>query len=200
MGIGLVGALVSVAVVWSYLHALGADRDVEHARAMAMVTLLLASAAITAGLTKLRQAAPRWLVIGTLASLGVFVQVPVLSRFLTLRPLHGSDWALWPSASLVASSPTGWPCVTLALASRLRLQRIEMPVHDGEPVQGSDACPTWRRGARRRGACPRRSELHLAACTTMRWHAARKCTARIGCPKRRRARPGGACWISSATS
>jgi len=114
LGIGLVGALISVAVVWSYLHALGADRDVEHARAMAMVTLLLASAAITAGLTKLRQAAPRWLVIGTLASLGVFVQVPVLSRLLNLRPLHSSDWALVAVGFAVVA------LVTHGLALRLR--------------------------------------------------------------------------------
>ena len=40
LAIVLVGGLVSVAVVWSYLHALGADRDVEHARAMALTVLL----------------------------------------------------------------------------------------------------------------------------------------------------------------
>ncbi len=92
--IGVVGSLLSVAVVWSYLHALGADRDVEHARAMALSVLLAASAGITVGLTKLRQATARWLVAGTLASLGVLVQVPLFSRLLNLRPLHGADWAL----------------------------------------------------------------------------------------------------------
>ncbi|MGD9835586.1 MAG: cation-translocating P-type ATPase [Piscinibacter sp.] len=89
-----VGALVSVAVVWSYLHALGADRDVEHARAMAMSVLLAASAGLTVGLTRLRQSTPRWLVAGTLVSLGALVQIPVLSRLLNLRPLHAADWAL----------------------------------------------------------------------------------------------------------
>jgi Ca2+-transporting ATPase len=114
LGIGLIGGLISVAVVWSYLHALGADRDVEHARAMAMTTLLLASAAITTGLTKLRQPATRWLVFGTLASLGVFVQVPVLSRLLNLRPLHGTDWAL------VAAAFALMALATHGLAMRLR--------------------------------------------------------------------------------
>ena len=112
-----------MAVVWSYLHALGADRDVEHARAMALVTLLLASAAITAGLTKLRQAAPRWLVIGTLASLGVFVQVPVLSRLLNLRPLHGSDWAL-VAVGFAVSGPRH-PRAGLALATTHELTGLE---------------------------------------------------------------------------
>ncbi|PNG52339.1 MULTISPECIES: cation-transporting P-type ATPase [unclassified Variovorax] len=114
LGIGLVGGLMSVAVVWSYLHALGADRDVEHARAMALTVLLAASAAITTGLTKLRQATARWLVVGTLASLGMLVQIPVASRLLNLRPLHGDDWAMVAIAFAVVGM------ATLGLASRLR--------------------------------------------------------------------------------
>lgn len=96
--IAVAGTLASVAVVWSYLHALGADRDVEHARAMALSVLLVASAGITAGLTKLRQTTARWLVFATLASLGALVQIATLSRLLNLRPLHGADWALVAAA------------------------------------------------------------------------------------------------------
>ncbi len=113
-GIGLVGVMVSIAVIWSYLHALGADRDIEHARAMALAVLLVASAGITTGLTKLRQSTARWLVASTLASLGVLVQIPAVSRWLSLRPLHGTDWAL----VAVAFAATG--LLTLGLASRLR--------------------------------------------------------------------------------
>lgn len=94
LGIGLIGGLVSVAVVWSYLHALGADRDVEHARAMALAVLLAASAGITVGLTELRQATAAWIVAVTLGSLVVMVQIPAISQLLNLRPLHGADWAL----------------------------------------------------------------------------------------------------------
>jgi Ca2+-transporting ATPase len=114
LGIGLVGGLVSVAVVWSYLHALGADRDVEHARAMALAVLLVASAGITTGLTRLRQAAARWLVAGTLASLGMLVQFPMASRLLNLRPLHATDWGL----VAVAFAATGM--ATFGLSARLR--------------------------------------------------------------------------------
>lgn len=114
LAIVLVGGLVGIAVVWSYLHALGADQDVEHARAMALAVLLVASAGITTGLTKLRQANARWLVIGTLASLGVLVQIPAVSRWLNLRPLHGTDLALVAVAFAVIG------LVTLGLASRLR--------------------------------------------------------------------------------
>jgi Ca2+-transporting ATPase len=114
LGIGLVGGLVSVAVVWSYLHAFGANQDAEHARAMALAVLLAASAGITGGLTRLRQATARWLVTGTLASLAVFVQVRGISRLLDLQPLHGSDWALVALfASLIAA-------MTFLLASHLK--------------------------------------------------------------------------------
>ena len=112
--IGAVGGLASVAVVWSYLHALGADQDVEHARAMALTVLLVASAAITAGLTNLRHATARWLVSGTLAPLVVFVQFPPVSRWLNLQPLHASDWALAALVFAVIGM------ATLGLASRLR--------------------------------------------------------------------------------
>jgi Ca2+-transporting ATPase len=114
LGMGLVGGLVSVAVIWSYLHALGPDGDVEHARAMALTVLLVSSVGITAGLTELRQPTARWIVVGTLASLGVLVQIPAISRLLNLRPLHGSDWAL----GVVAFAVIGM--MTLVLASRLR--------------------------------------------------------------------------------
>ena len=102
-GIAVVGMLVSAAVVWSYLHALGADRNVEHARAMALTVLLAASAGITIGLTRLRQAAARWLVFGTLASQGLLVQVDGLSRWLNLQPLHAMDWALAGGALLAVT-------------------------------------------------------------------------------------------------
>ena len=111
--IGLAGGIVSVAVIWSYLHALGADRDVEHARAMALSVLLAASAGTTAGLTRLREVAARWLVAATLASVGTLVQIPWLSRMLHLRPLHATDWAL------VASAFAASVAITLLVAARM---------------------------------------------------------------------------------
>ncbi|MCE3270710.1 MAG: haloacid dehalogenase [Ramlibacter sp.] len=113
-GIGVAGGLVSVAVVWSYLHALGGDQDVEHARAMALAMLLVTSAGITTGLTKLRQPAARWLAAGTLASLVLMVQAPMLSRLLNLRPLHAGDWALVALAFAVVV------LLAAALGSRLK--------------------------------------------------------------------------------
>ncbi len=112
--IGLLGGLLSLAVIGSYLHALGADRDVPHARAMALSLLLLASAALATGLSGLRQRSARALVAGTLGSVLVLVQWPSSSRLLGLSPLHGADWALLGLAFVV----TG--LATRALARRLQ--------------------------------------------------------------------------------
>ena len=109
----LAGGIASVAVVWSYLHALGADRDVEHARAMALSVLLAVSAGVTCGLTRLREVAARWLVVTTLASVGALVQIPWLSGLLHLRPLHAADWTLVAAAFAVSVA------ITLLVASRL---------------------------------------------------------------------------------
>ena len=112
--IGLVGALLSLALVLSFLHALGPSHDAAHARALAMTLLVTASGAITWGLTGLRDPASRWLVLATLASAGVLVQVPGPSRLMGLSPLLVTDWA-WVAA--------GFCCVvfmTHALAAQLR--------------------------------------------------------------------------------
>lgn len=113
LGIVLVGSVVSAALAWSYLNALGADQHVEHARAMALAMLVVASAAITAGLSRLSQTIPRWIIAAKLASLVVMVQVPAISQLLNLSPLHPADWAL------VATSGVLVALATRALAARM---------------------------------------------------------------------------------
>jgi len=120
LAIGVVGALESTAVVGSYLHALGAGHDVEHARGMAMTLLVVTSAGIAIGLTRLRRAAARWIVPGTLASLVLFVQVPVVSRLLEVRPLHASDWCLAVAALLLVSAASCMTAAWLGKADRSR--------------------------------------------------------------------------------
>jgi P-type Ca2+ transporter type 2C len=114
LAITLVGGLASVAVVWSYLHALGANQDVEHARAMALTVLLLSSVAITAALTKLRRATATWLIVATVASIGLLVQIAPISRVFNLRPLHGADWGV----AALACAVVGF--AALGLASHLQ--------------------------------------------------------------------------------
>ena len=101
--IAAVGAVVTVMVTFSYLRSLGAGLDVEHARAMALVVLTVASAGITANLSRLRTRAAWIMVGGTVALSWLFVQTPLLAGFLHLRPLHSDDWLFAIAGGLIAS-------------------------------------------------------------------------------------------------
>lgn len=114
LSIVLIGGLMACALVASYLYALGAEHNVGHARAMALVMLLSASAGITTGLTALRRSAARWTVAGTFASIVVLVQIPALAGLLNLQPLHGADLA-WVGAAFAAVALASY-----ALAAWLR--------------------------------------------------------------------------------
>jgi Ca2+-transporting ATPase len=118
MRMALPAAFSCVAVVWGYLHALGVDQDVNHARSMALAILLLFSAGLAAALTGLRRPPSRWIVAGTLASLLVLVQVPSLSAWLHLSPLDLSDWGVALAAALLASMGARWLARSLTPAHR----------------------------------------------------------------------------------
>ncbi|MBX3463290.1 MAG: cation-transporting P-type ATPase [Planctomycetes bacterium] len=102
--IALAGLCISTVVVWGYTHALGAGRDVEHARAMALASMIAASATITVTMTGRRSIPARAIALGALVSLGVLVQVPWLSGLLHLRPLHGADWGWALAGSALAGA------------------------------------------------------------------------------------------------
>lgn len=99
--IGLAGLVVTLAVTLGYVRSLGAMQDVEHARSMAMVTLVVASAAITAGLSGLRTRTATISVVAAIASAAVLVQHPVLAELVHLSPLHADDWMLATVAGLL---------------------------------------------------------------------------------------------------
>lgn len=101
--IAAVGTAVTAMVTFSYLRSLGAGLDVEHARAMALVVLTVASAGITASLSRLRSRTA-WIMVGATLALSVlFVQTPLLAAFLHLRPLHADDWLLATAGGLMAA-------------------------------------------------------------------------------------------------
>ncbi len=104
IGIGTLGALITIAVVFGFDYALGAGRDVEHARAMAMVALIIASATATAGLSRLRSRMSAIVILCSIASLLLLVQVPGLAALVQLRPLHLDDWALSAAAGAIAGA------------------------------------------------------------------------------------------------
>ena len=102
--IGMIGTLVIVLIVAGYLRSLGANHDVEHARSMALVALIVASATMTAGLTRLRSRASIIAVLATISSALVLVQVTSLASVLHLSPLHADDWAIAGLGGLVVGS------------------------------------------------------------------------------------------------
>jgi Ca2+-transporting ATPase len=102
--IGTLGALITAAVVFGYDYALGAALDVKHARSMAIVVLIIASATTTVGLSRLRSRTSVIVVLGSLGSLFLLIQVPILAELMQMRPLHLDDWALSSAAGIVAGA------------------------------------------------------------------------------------------------
>jgi P-type Ca2+ transporter type 2C len=102
--IGLVGAAVTLAVGYGYDRSLGSGLDVEHARAMALVALVVASAALTAALSGLRTRVSRTVVALTVLSALVLVQFPPSAALLGLAPLHADEWLIAAAAGVVPSA------------------------------------------------------------------------------------------------
>jgi Ca2+-transporting ATPase len=102
--IGAVSLLLTLLVLVGYDVGLGEYRHVEHARSLALVVLVIGSSAITAALSGLRTRAACWVILWSLASLGLFLQVPLIASLLDLTPLHRDDWWMAVSATLVVCS------------------------------------------------------------------------------------------------
>jgi Ca2+-transporting ATPase len=115
--IGAVGLLVTAVTVFGYDYALGIGRDVEHARAMAMTALVVASGTITVSLGGLRGVTARVVVASSLASLFLMVQLPWLAELLHLRPLHLDDLGLAAAGGVLAGA--GAVAVRMALRGPL---------------------------------------------------------------------------------
>jgi Ca2+-transporting ATPase len=98
---GLLALLVSGAYVWSAREPGGT----EHGRAMALATLALVSAGLTAVLSRLRTRAARLVAAVTVAASAALIQAPAAARLLHLAPLHLVDWALALAGSALALLP-----------------------------------------------------------------------------------------------
>lgn len=102
--IALVGTFVTLLIVVTYVRNLGNNHDVAHARSMALVVLIVASATMTAGLTRLRSRGATISVLATISSLLLFVQVPTFAGILHLNPLHLDDLLIAGLGGLVVGS------------------------------------------------------------------------------------------------
>lgn len=100
--IGLVGAIITLVIVLSYERSLGVSRNVEHARTMALVALIIASATVTAGLSRLSTLTAAAIVSTAVLSAIVLVQLPALALLLHLTPLHLDDWLIAAGGGLAA--------------------------------------------------------------------------------------------------
>ena len=115
--IALAAAAITTAVVALYVRSLDAVRPVEHARASAMAALTLSSAALIAGLSRLRTATARWITAGTVALTVLLVQTPRLASLLHMAPLHADDWLLALLSSLVGGLAPAWLAALSASAA-----------------------------------------------------------------------------------
>jgi len=122
--IALVGGLVTILVVAGYVWNVKEQGSVEHGRAMALGTLALASAALTAILSRLRTRAARFVTATTVLSSVVLIQTPALARALHLEPLHRLDWGLALAGSLFAAS---LPLAFEKIQGRARWRGVRAP-------------------------------------------------------------------------
>jgi Ca2+-transporting ATPase len=95
--IGLAAIIASGAVILAYQRALLSGHDVETARSAAMAAMVLASAAIAAGLSRLRTRSAMLAVTAAGASAIVLIQTPPLASLMHLAPLDPAQWA-WAAA------------------------------------------------------------------------------------------------------
>ena len=102
--IGLVGAVITVAVALGYERGLGTSQNVEHARTMAIAALLVASATITAGLSRLSTRTGAVTVTATLLSALLLIQTPQAAQVLHLTPLDLGDWLFAAAGGAAAGS------------------------------------------------------------------------------------------------
>ncbi len=118
--IAIVGLLVTTAIVLGYVRSLGPTQNIEHARSMAMIVLIVSSAAVTLGLSGVRARSALLAAAAALLSAIVFVQVDPLARMLHLEPLHADDWLLAGAAGVLPGLIAGF------ISWQARRARIEV--------------------------------------------------------------------------
>jgi P-type Ca2+ transporter type 2C len=99
----VVGVAMTLWVAGSYLYGLGTHYAVEHARTLALLTLVFAGAGITTGLSRMQGTAAWVLVLGAPAMSTLLVLTPGLHALLHLQPLHIGDWILVMASGLFAA-------------------------------------------------------------------------------------------------
>jgi Ca2+-transporting ATPase len=112
----ITGGLITAMVVAGYVRSLGEAGEVGHGRAMALAVLTLASAGVTASLSRLRTWSARLVSAGTVALSVACIQTPGLASLLHLQRLHLDDWVTAGAGGLL----TGVLAVLPAIVGRDR--------------------------------------------------------------------------------
>lgn len=102
--IGGTGIIIAAALVLLFVRAVGTGEDADHARTMALVTLVIAQAGIVAFLTRLRGGAARGVAAAATASAIALPQIPSLAVLLSLHPLSLTEWIDAAAIGLAASA------------------------------------------------------------------------------------------------
>jgi P-type Ca2+ transporter type 2C len=103
-GIIVTGIFIAAVVTVGYLRSLEGRINVEHGRAMALASLILASVAVTAVLSRLRTPTAQLVCLCTLVTTVLLIQTPMVGHWLHLQPLHLDDWALVALFALIAGA------------------------------------------------------------------------------------------------
>jgi Ca2+-transporting ATPase len=103
-GIGACGVLVGIVLFTGFGWALQSG-GVEHARAVAVVALIVAGAGVAALLTGLATRAARLIIGLTLGSVVLLTQWPPAAAIAGLQPLHAEDWLVAAVGGLLATAP-----------------------------------------------------------------------------------------------
>ncbi len=99
-----VGAMITALIMFGYYFSLGPERDVLHARSIAMVALVIASATVAAALSGLRSRSAAIAVGATILSALLIVQTPQLAALVHMSPLHLADWLVATVGGVLAGS------------------------------------------------------------------------------------------------
>lgn len=102
--IGTCGALLTVVVAAGYAYSLGPDQNVGHARSMAMLTLIVASAVTTLTLSGFRTTVAWIAAAATLASAALLIPIERVATLLHMQPLHAGDWLIAGTAGAAVGS------------------------------------------------------------------------------------------------
>jgi len=106
LNITVVGVLLTIIITTVYLRSFGDHGTVEHGRTMAILTLILSSAMLTAVLSGMKSRIAIIVVAASITISALLIQLPETAARLHLSPLHLDDWAIaWVSALLVALIP-----------------------------------------------------------------------------------------------